>query len=64
VSDGLNIVLLVFHQAFWLLFCVSVLGRAGGPIALWSEWDYLVFVFPTLGLLYSVMWARDLKRRG
>jgi len=64
VSDGLNIVLLVFHQAFWLLFCVSVLGRAGGPIALWSEWDYLVFVFPTLGLLYSVMWARDFKRRG
>jgi hypothetical protein len=64
VSDGLSIVLLVFHQAFWLLFCVSLLGRATGPVALWSEWDYLVFVYPTLGLFYFLMWARDFKGRG
>jgi len=63
VSDGLNIVLLVSHHVFWLLFCISVLGRATGPIALWSEWDYLVFLYPTLGLFYSLMWARDFKRR-
>lgn len=64
VSDGLNIVLLVSHHSFWLLFCVSLLGRATRPIALWSEWDYLVFVYPTFGLFYSLLWARDFERRG
>ena len=59
VSDRLNIVLLVFHHAFWLLFCVSLLGLATRPITLWSE---LVFVYPTLGLFYSLMWARDFKK--
>jgi hypothetical protein len=62
VSAGLNGILLIFHFSFWLFFCVSLLGSASRPIPLWGEWDYLVFAYPTLGFLYSLMWARDFKK--
>jgi len=62
VSDRLNIALLAFHHAFWLLFAVSLLGRATRPIALWGGWDYLVFVYPTIGFLYTLIWGRGFKR--
>lgn len=63
VSDGFNVVLLILHFAFWLSFCVSLLGLALRQTSSWGLWDYLVFVYPTVGLAYSLMWAKDSKNR-
>lgn len=61
LSNEWNAALLVLHHAFWLLFCFSLLGLAARPMALWSEWDYLAFIYPSVGLLYSILWARYFK---
>jgi len=58
-----NVVLLILHYAFWLFYCVSLLGLASSRTSLWGLWDYLVFVYPTLGLAYSLTWAKDSKNR-
>ena len=51
------------YGAFWLSYCVSLLGLASSRTSSWGLWDYLVFVYPTLGLAYSLMWAKDSKNR-
>jgi hypothetical protein len=62
VSAPLNVVLLILHYALWSLFSGAA-HVASSPWA-WGIWDYAWFVYPALGLAYTLVWAAYFRHSG
>ncbi len=64
VSSPLNVFLLTLHYAFWSAYS-GLLPKIGGvPVVWWHDWDYLMFVYPVLGLFFSLAWAVYFRATG